>query len=162
MKKGFRKTSETLSVVLRRSFSNHSKALSALISRALCGNRLRAARRRPTARTDVHDPVAENSSQAQARLSFPNRAKVVADYRRGDSMKDIAARYGIHRATVTEILRRTEVPTRRYGLPETVREEFARLYTQGLGIRAVANRLGIRGSTRGRRRLRRGAASAGP
>jgi transposase len=77
-------------------------------------------------------------------------------------MKDIAARYGIHRATVTEILRRTEVPTRRYGLPETVREESARLYTQGLGIRAVANRLGIRGSTRGRRRLRRGAASAGP
>jgi transposase len=76
-------------------------------------------------------------------LSFPNRAKVVSDYRRGDAVKDIAARYGVHRATVTEILRRAEVPTRRYGLPEPVREEAARLYVQGMGIRAVADRLGI-------------------
>jgi transposase len=68
---------------------------------------------------------------------------VVADYRKGDAVKDIAARYGIHRATVTEILRRAEVPTRRYGVPEPVREEAVRLYTQDLGIRAVADRLGI-------------------
>jgi transposase len=87
--------------------------------------------------------VAENSSQSQTRLSFPNRAKVVADYERGDAVKDIAARYGVHRATVTEVLRRAEAPVRRYGLPEPVREEAARLYTQGLGIRAVADRLGI-------------------
>lgn len=58
-------------------------------------------------------------------------------------MKDITARYGIHRATVTEILRKAKVPSRRYGLPEPVREEAARLYTQGLGIRTVADRLGI-------------------
>jgi transposase len=76
-------------------------------------------------------------------LSFPNRAEVVSEYRKGDAVKDIAARYGIHRATLTEILRRAEVPTRRYGLPEPVREEAARLYMQGLGIRAVADRLGI-------------------
>jgi transposase len=87
--------------------------------------------------------VVEYSSQAQTRLSFPNRAKVVADYERGDAVKDIAARYGIHRATVTEILGRAEVPTRRYGLPELVRRQAARLYMQGLGIRAVADRLGI-------------------
>lgn len=48
-------------------------------------------------------------------------------------MKDIVARYGVHRATVTEILRRAKVSVRRYGLPEPVREEAARLYTQGLG-----------------------------
>ncbi|QOL36398.1 hypothetical protein [Bifidobacterium subtile] len=76
-------------------------------------------------------------------MSFPNRAEVVADYERGDAVKDIAARYGIHRVRVTEILGRAEVPTRRYGLPEQVRKEAARLYTQGLGIRAVADRLGI-------------------
>jgi transposase len=76
-------------------------------------------------------------------LSFPDQAKVVADYRRGDAVKDIAARYGVHRTTVTEILRRTKVPVRRYGLPEPVRKEAARLYTQGLGIRAVAGHLGI-------------------
>jgi transposase len=76
-------------------------------------------------------------------LSFPNLAEVVSDYRRGDAVKDIAARYGVHRATVTQILHRAEVPTRRYGLPEPVRKEAARLYTQGLGIRTVADRLGI-------------------
>jgi transposase len=76
-------------------------------------------------------------------LSFPNRAEVVSDYRKGDAVKDIAARYGIHRATVTEVLRKAEVPARRYGLPESVRAEAAWLYTQGLGIRAVADRLGI-------------------
>jgi DNA-binding NarL/FixJ family response regulator len=130
-------------VVLRRSFSNHSKALGTLIFRALRGNRPLAARCRPTIRTDARGPVAENSSQSQTRLSFPNRAKVVSDYRKGDAVKDIAACYGIHRATVTEILRRAEVPTRRYGLPEPVRKEAARLYTQGLSIRTVANRLGI-------------------
>jgi transposase len=76
-------------------------------------------------------------------LSFPNRAEVVSDYRKGDAVKDIAARYGIHRATVTEILRRAEVPARRYGLAEQIREEAAHLYTQGMGIRDVAKRLGI-------------------
>ncbi|MDN6024989.1 MAG: helix-turn-helix domain-containing protein [Bifidobacterium mongoliense] len=76
-------------------------------------------------------------------MSFPNRAKVVADYRRGDAVKDIAARYSIHRSTVTEVLSRAEVPARRYGLPEPVRKEAAQLYTQGLGIRTVADRLGI-------------------
>ncbi|WP_422678575.1 helix-turn-helix domain-containing protein [Bifidobacterium mongoliense] len=130
-------------MVLRRSFSNHSKALGALISRTLRGSRPLAARRRPTVRTDVRGPVAKNSSQSQTRLSFPNRAKVVADYERGDAVKDIAARYGIHRATVTEILRRAEVPARRYGLAEQIREEAAHLYTQGMGIRDVAKRLGI-------------------
>lgn len=130
-------------MVLRRSFSNHSKALGALISRALRSSRPLAARHRPTLRSDARGPVAENSSQSQTRLSFPNRAKVVVDYQRGDAVKDIAARYGIHRATVTEVLRRAKVPTRRYGLPEPVRKEAARLYTQGLCIRAVADCLGI-------------------
>lgn len=94
-------------------------------------------------RADTRGPVAEKSSQTQTRLSFPNRVEVVFDYRRGDTVKDIATHYGIHRATVTEILRRAEVPTRRYGLPEPVREEAARLYVQGLSIRAVAEHLGI-------------------
>ena len=87
--------------------------------------------------------MAKNSSQAQTRLSFPNQAKVISDYWKGDAVKDIAAHYGIHRATVTKVLRRAKVPTRRYGLPEQVRAEAARLYAQGLGIRAVADRLGI-------------------
>lgn len=73
--------------------------------------------------------MAKNSRQSQTCLNFPNQAKVVAGYERGDAVKDIAARYGIHRATVTEILHRAEVPTRRYSLPEPVRKEAARLYT---------------------------------
>ena len=136
-----------LVVVLRRSFSNHSKALGALISRTLRGSRPLAARRRPTVRTDVRGPVAKNSSQSQTRLSASNHAELLAGYADGVPVQELAARFQVHRGTVTKLVRQAGLGVRRPAVPEPVRQEAVRLYADGLTLVEVGEQLGINDKT---------------
>ena len=130
-------------VVLRGSFSNPLPPLKSLISRVLRGKKPLVGRHHPTVRTDSRGPVVRNSLQSQTRLSFPNQERVVADYLDGVPMKEITARYGIHRGTVHQITRRAGVPLRPRGFPDSIRQEAAKLYSEGQTIVQVAARLGI-------------------
>lgn len=58
-------------------------------------------------------------------------------------MQELAERFGVHRSTVSEMVRRAGVPTRSPGLPERIRREATRLYEEGLTLPQVAARLGI-------------------
>jgi transposase-like protein len=52
----------------------------------------------------------------QRRLAYADQTELVLAYIAGANMKDLAAAHGIHRVTVSEIIRRAGVPTRQRGL----------------------------------------------
>lgn len=81
--------------VPRRSFSDHPRALSSLASRVPRRTTPLPGGRQPTAQTDLRAPITGDSAQRQGRSTASNRAKLVADYERGDAVKDFAARNGL-------------------------------------------------------------------
>ncbi len=130
-------------MVLRRCFSNPRRPLTTLISRVHKASRRRGARPQPTRRADVRGPVVEKSRQSQTRLNASNRAALLDSYAEGVPVRELAATFGVHRGTVSELVRRAGVPVRRPGLPERIRREAARLYEEGLTLPQVAAQLGI-------------------
>ena len=59
------------------------------------------------------------------------------------SVKALAERYGIHRATVFAHLRRRNVPSRRPGLGIDEKAEAVRLARAGVSMRAIGRRMGV-------------------
>lgn len=59
------------------------------------------------------------------------------------SVKALAERYGIHRATVFFHLRRHNVPSRRPGLGISEKAEAVRLTRVGVPMRAIGHRMGV-------------------
>ena len=57
--------------------------------------------------------------QRQRRLERPEQEELVARYQGGDLMSELARRYGIHRRTVSAILKRHGVPTRAQDWPRS-------------------------------------------
>lgn len=98
---------------------------------------------RPSRLTDQRGPVRENSAQAQTRLSASNQADLPAAYADGVPGRRIAARFKVHRGTVSEIARRAGLEPHTSTLPQPVREEAARLYADGLTLVEVGVKLGI-------------------
>ena len=68
---------------------------------------------------------------------------LVGDYLAGMSVKALAERYGIHRATVFSHLRRRNVPSRRPGLGIDEKAEAVRLARAGVSMRAIGRRMGV-------------------
>ena len=69
--------------------------------------------------------------------------QLVGDYLDGMSVKSLAERYGIHRATVFSHLRRRNVPSRRTGLCLDEKAEAVRLARAGVSMRAISRRMGV-------------------
>lgn len=69
--------------------------------------------------------------------------QLVGDYLGGMSVKSLAERYGIHRATVFSHLRRRNVPSRRPGLSVDEKAEAVRLARAGVSMRAISRRMGV-------------------
>ncbi|MGC4152315.1 MAG: helix-turn-helix domain-containing protein [Propionicimonas sp.] len=87
--------------------------------------------------------MVEKSRQSQTRLNASNRAALLDSYAAGVPVRELADRFGVHRATVSELVRRAGIPIRQPGLPEGIRREAARLYKEGLTLPQVAARLSI-------------------
>lgn len=130
-------------VDLRSSFSNPRKPLGSLISRVLRGSRARRSRARGARTTDQRGPVRENSCQSQTRLSISNRAELLAAYAAGAPVWELATRFKVHRGTVREIARQAGLAARQPELHDAIRQNAARLYTDGLTLAQVAARLGV-------------------
>ncbi len=133
----------TFWVDLRRCFSNPRKPLKTLISHVIKGSRRGRGTSRPSRITDQRGPVRENSAQTQTRLSASNRADLLAAYADGVPVRQLAARFKVHRGTVSEIARRAGLEPRSPTLPQPVREEAAHLYADGLTLVEVGVKLGI-------------------
>ena len=130
-------------VDLRSSFSNPRKPLGSLISVVLRSSRTRRPRARGARMTDERGPVRENSRQPQTRLSVSNRAELLAGYADGVPVRELSTRFNVHRGTVREIARQAGLAARRPQLPDSIRQDAARLYAGGLTLAQVAARLGI-------------------
>lgn len=87
--------------------------------------------------------MTKNSVQSQTRLSASNRAELLAGYVAGSPVRELADRFGVHRATVWEIARSAGVDVRRPELAVEVRARAARLYTDGMTLAEVAKKLRI-------------------
>ena len=81
-----------------------------------------------------------SSWQTQVRLD-PHRAKELAlAYSAGSATNELAARFGIHRATVTAILHRLGVDLRQRGLTNVQVAEACGLYPEGWSLARLAER----------------------
>lgn len=80
---------------------------------------------------------------AQTFLSASEVDQLVGAYLAGMSVKSLAERYGIHRATVFSHLRRRNVPSHRPGLCLDEKAEAVRLARSGVSMRAISRRMGV-------------------
>jgi uncharacterized protein (DUF433 family) len=80
--------------------------------------------------------------QTQRRLTPQQVERLVAEYQAGAGMKELAARWEIHRTTVAAQLRRAGVELRRRGIPVEELPEAIRLYGEGWSCQRLAARYG--------------------
>lgn len=101
--------------------------------------------RRPesTALRDARGPVVGTVETAQTFLTAAEVDALVGDYLAGMSVKSLAGRCGIHRATVFSHFRRRNVPSRRPGLGLDEKVKAVRLARACVSIRAIGRRMGV-------------------
>lgn len=98
------------------------------------------------------DPIRQ-----QRRLSPQEVAQLVSDYRAGATTHDLAAKYNIHRMTVTHDLQRSDQPTRSNRAFEGARlERLIAEYQSGRSTEALGRQYGVAGSTVARTLRRNG------
>ena len=71
-------------------------------------------------------------------------------------LKELAARFGIHRVTASAILERQGIPRRYRKLTTADLDDAAAAYAAGDSLTTIARRLGVNPTTVGRRLARRG------
>jgi lambda repressor-like predicted transcriptional regulator len=79
----------------------------------------------------------------QWRLDAATCAELVTAYERGSSVKDLQLRFGVHRHTVTAVLRRHHVILRVPGLSPEETAAAIQLYASGLSLAKVAEQFGL-------------------
>lgn len=79
---------------------------------------------------------------AQTLLRVEQVDDLVARYRDGATLVQLASRFGIHRRTVAEHLTRREVPIRRTRIDSSRFNEVADLYDSGLTLAEVGLKVG--------------------
>ncbi|WP_370894991.1 hypothetical protein [Janibacter sp. GXQ6167] len=128
---------------LSNTFGNSAPKTKTLVNRLDRG--VYAVSRRPqdTAPKDDRGPVVRTVETAQTFLTAAEVDALVGDYLAGTSVKALAERYGIHRATVFAHLRRRNVPSRRPGLGIDEKAEAVRLARAGVSMRAIGRRMGV-------------------
>ena len=128
---------------LSSTFGNSAPKTKTLVNRLDRGVYEVSRRPQDTAPKDARGPVVRTVETAQTFLTAAEVDALVGDYLAGMSVKALAERYGIHRATVFSHLRRRNVPSRRPGLCLDERAEAVRLARAGISMRAIARRMGV-------------------
>lgn len=68
-------------------------------------------------------------------------------YQGGAQVKDLAERFGVHRVTITTLLRRQGVTLRKPGLTTDQIAAACRLYRSGWSVSRLGAKLGVDGTT---------------
>lgn len=126
----------------RREFENpcpHLKTLSLRRSRGFYKQNRRSSR--PSV-MDSRGRMVRSLEMAQTLLRVEQVDELVARYREGATLVELAAVFGIHRRTVAEHLARREVPIRRGGIDPSRFHEVADLYDSGLTLIEVGVKVG--------------------
>lgn len=92
-------------------------------------------------------PRSPRPARAGKQLPAETERAIVAEYKAGQTMKQIAARHGIHRVTVSEVLDRTGTAKRPRGMNATQVSLAAKLYESGESLATVGAQLGFNATT---------------
>ncbi|MFV0318577.1 MAG: hypothetical protein ACK5O2_16645, partial [Microthrixaceae bacterium] len=128
---------------LDSSVGNSAPKTKTLVNRLDRGVYAVSQRPQSTAPKDDRGSVVRTVETAQTFLTAAEVDALVGDYLAGMSVKALAERYGIHRATVFSHLRRRNVPSRRPGLGLDEKAEAVRLARAGVSMRAIGRRMGV-------------------
>ena len=85
-------------------------------------------------------------SKANPKLAFDQVKQLIGLYGQGDSIYQLSRRFGIHRGTVKEHLKRAGIPIRpgnQAKLSDEDKEEIVTLYGSGLSIYKLALQFGV-------------------
>ena len=85
--------------------------------------------------------------QVQRRLTLEQQSEVVQRYQAGAQMSYLAQHFGVHRSTVSAILKRHGVSTRQSGLSADQIDRAVLLYGQGKSLAMIGNELGVDADT---------------
>lgn len=128
---------------LSGSFSNPRPEVKLLVRRVLRCRTARQERPRQPQMSDSRGPIVRELKNAQTLLRPAQVAPLVDEYRQGVPVGELAARYNVHRTTVSEHARRHGLLPRRRSLDEDERARAAGLYVDGLSMSAIAQRFGV-------------------
>lgn len=116
----------------------------------LYSNRAAAQRRLVEVRTKAQElrrsPVSRTRRRL-ARLTSEQEADLVDQCQAGALIKELASQFGLHRVTVTEVLKRQGAAFRQVGLTSAQITEAIHLYTAGWSLSRLAQRYGVDGMT---------------
>lgn len=124
-------------------FANFAPRLKTLVTRWKRGVFTVARRPGTGSVQDSRGPVVRRVGNLQ---TFPTASEVdclLADYRSGVGVNELAERYGVHRATVSAHLARRGVRRRRPGLGIEESAEVVKCYQAGVSMRAIALSMGV-------------------
>ena len=85
--------------------------------------------------------------QRQRRLSMTEITELIKEYEQRGPVNQLAQQFGIHRTTVTALLRRHEVKLRRAGLAPAEIPTVALLYSQGWSLSRLGAKYGVDAAT---------------
>lgn len=128
-------------------FCRPQQAVNTLTNR---GNEANLRSTRPTStstRADVRGPVTQSVEKAVTRLNEDQVSQLVREYLDGDLVSGLTARYGIHRVTVSEHLRRRNVAARVKGFLPSEAESSVVLYKARYSLASIGKRFGVTANT---------------
>ena len=96
-------------------------------------------------------------SSRHYRLDPDQTQQLIASYRAGSTVYQLAEEFGIERRTVSAILHRHDVPMRRRGLTDDQIDDAERLYHHGWSLARIGDRMNVTADTVRTRLLERGA-----
>lgn len=143
-------SSKIIVVGLLRTYCNQNETvrqLDGLVAEARSQTAVAAPRRAPRP---------PRSARTGKKLPGETERAIVAEYKAGQTMKQIAARHNIHRVTVSEVLDRTGTTKRPKGMSPSQVDIAARLYESGLSLASVGTQLGFNATTVRTKFLHRG------
>lgn len=92
---------------------------------------------------DVRGPCVRRIGKPQTFLTPAEVDRLIDGYLAGLSVGYLAKKYGVHRATVSKHLTRTNVVRRQHGLTIEEAAEAVKLHSGGISMRAIARTLGV-------------------
>jgi DNA-binding IclR family transcriptional regulator len=81
--------------------------------------------------------------QRQARLGAATISDLIAGYRAGAHIKELAQQFGVHRNTVTALLHRNGVELRPVGLSPVQVDDARRRYHDGVSLAELGHEFGV-------------------
>lgn len=93
------------------------------------------------------DHKARNQRSAQRRIPTDEVESIIAGYRAGVPVYQLAAEHRCHRTTISGLLKRHGVAARRGAVSDHQIQEMVQLYKSGLSLALVGERLGLADTT---------------